>query len=185
MRWDDLFDSLDRQFEELLDAAEDAEQADRARVAFGAVPAVERLVGALGSTVRLRLAGDRQVTGVLDRVGPDFVLLRESAGVDLLVAWSAVAWVEGLSRRTGPGLGTVDGRLDLRKAVRSVARDRAAVTVHTTHGTDLSGTIDRVGADFFELAAHAAWETRRSGAVQGVVLVPLAAVLVIRSAPLG
>jgi hypothetical protein len=185
MRWDDLFESLDRQFEELLDAAEDAEQADRTRVAFGGVSATERMSAAVGATVRLRLTGDRQVTGVLDRVGPDFLLLHESATVDLLVAWSAVAWVEGLSRRTGPGLGTVDTRFDLRKAVRSVARDRAAVTVHTTHGTELSGTVDRVGADFFELAAHAAWETRRSGAVQGVVLVPLRAVMLIRSAPLG
>jgi hypothetical protein len=58
-------------------------------------------------------------------------------------------------------------------------------TVHTTHGTELSGTIDRVGADFFELATHAAWEIRRSAAVQGVVLVPLEAVTLVRSAPLG
>lgn len=185
MRWDDLFESLDRQFEQLLDAADDAELADRVRVAFGAVIAVERLAGAVGATIRVRLADERRVSGALTRVGPDFLLLRESPSVDLLVAWSAVAAVEGLSMRTGAGLGSVDSRFDLRRAVRSVARDRAAVTVHTTHGTELSGTVDRVGADFFELAAHAAWETRRSTAVQGVVLVPLSAVTLIRSAPLG
>jgi hypothetical protein len=185
VRWDDLFESLDRQFDVLLEIAEDAEQADRARVAFGAVTAAERLAGSLGGTVRLRLPADRQVSGILTRVGPDFLLLRESPSVDLLVAWSAVQGVEGLSMRTGPGPGVVDSRLDLRKAIRSVSRDRAPVTVHTTHGTELSGTIDRVGADFFELATHAAWEIRRSAAVQGVVLVPLEAVTLVRSAPLG
>ena len=184
MRWDDLFDSLDARFEELLDAAEDTEQADRARVAFGAVAATERLTGAVGRTVRLRLSQDRQVSGRLARVGPDFVLLRESASVELLVSWAAVAAVEGLSRRTGAPLGTVDHRFDLRKAIRSIARDRAAVTVHTRQGTEISGTVDRVGADFFEVATHAAWENRRAAAVQGVVLVPVAAVAVVRSARL-
>ncbi len=185
MRWDDLFASLDGRFEELLDAAEDAERADRARVTFGAVTSTERLTGAVDTTLRLRLASDRQVTGRLTRVGPDFLLLAESSSVDLLVAWAAVAAVEGLSRRTGAPLGTVDHRFDLRKAVRSVARDRAAVTVHTRHGTEISVPVERVGADFFEVATHAAWETRRVTAVQGVVLVPLPAVAVIRSAPLG
>ena len=185
MRWDDLFDGLDRQFEELLDAAEDAENADRARVAFGAVTATERLVSAVGATVRVRLPDNRQVSGLLTRVGPDFLLIRENHAVDLLVAWSAVLGVEGLSQRTGPGLGTVDTRLDLRRAVRSLARDRAPVTVLSAHGTEISGTIDRVGADFFEIATHAAWEIRRTSAVRGVVLVPLPAVTLIRSAALG
>lgn len=185
MRWDDLFENLDQRFEELLDAAEDAEQADRTRVAFGAVTAIERLTGALGGTLRLRLDHGDIVVGRLTRVGPDFLLLQESPSADLLVAWSAVAGVEGLSMRTGAAPGTVDQRFDLRKAVRSVARDRAPVAVRTMHGTDLAGTVDRVGADFFELATHAGWENRRSGAVRGVVLVPLAAVTMIRSAPLG
>ena len=52
VRWDDLFDGLDRQFEELLDAAEDAELADRSRVAFGTVTAIERVVGSIGGVIR-------------------------------------------------------------------------------------------------------------------------------------
>ena len=185
MRWDDLFDGLDRQFEHLLDAAEDAEHADRVRVTFGGVTAIERAAGSLGGLVQIRTPGDRRVTGELVRVGPDFLLLRESVSVDLLVAWSAVQGIEGLTQRTGPALGTVDTRFDLRKALRSLARDRAPVTVGTAHGTELSGTIDRVGADFCEVAAHPGWETRRSPAVRTVVLVPLAAVVLVRSAPLG
>lgn len=185
MRWDELFESLDRQFDELLDAAEDAEQADRARVEFGAVSATQRLAGSIGGLLRIRLTDGHRVSGRLLRVGADWLLLRESEAAELLVAWSAVTAVEGLSWQTGAPLGVVDRRFDLRKAVRSVARDRAPVSVHTAHGTELTGTVDRVGADFFELAAHAAWEIRRQAAVQGVVLVPLAAVLMIRSVPLG
>lgn len=185
MRWEELFESLDRQFDGLLDAAEDAEQSDRVRVEFGAVAATQRLTGSIGGVLRIRLVDGQRVTGRLARVGVDWLLLRESDAADLLLAWSAVTAVEGLSAQTGAPLGTVDRRFDLRKAVRSVSRDRAPVTVHTAHGTEMSGTVDRVGADFFELAAHAAWEIRRRSAVQGVVLVPLAAVIMIRSVPLG
>ncbi|MEO5833427.1 MAG: hypothetical protein ABIR83_08645 [Nakamurella sp.] len=184
MRWEELFEDLDRQFEELLDAAEDAEQGDRVRVEYGTVSAAQRLAGSLGGVLRIRLAGGQRVSGRLTRVGVDWLLLRESESTDLLVAWAAVTGVEGLSWQTGSPLGAVDQRFDLRKAVRSVARDRAPVSVHTAHGAELTGTVDRVGADFFELAAHAAWEIRRRAAVQGVVLVPLASVVMIRSVPL-
>ena len=166
-------------------ASEDAEQADRARVEFGRVSLVERLGGALGGEVRFRLAAGRLVSGRLSRVGPDWVLLREGGAAELLVALSAVAAVEGMSARTGPSLSTVDARFDLRKALRSVARDRSPVTIHTSYGAELSGTIDRVGSDFIELAAHAAWEIRRVGAVRSVLLIPLRALLMVRSAPLG
>ncbi len=184
MRWDELFEGLERQFDGLRDAVEDADHGERVRVEFGAVSAVERLAGSVGGLLGLQLSDGQRISGRLTRVGVDWLLLHQAGVVDLLVAWPAVTGVEGLSLRTGPHLGVVDRRFDLRKAVRTLARDRAPVTVHTAHGAELSGTIDRVGADFFELAAHAAWETRRRTAVRGVVLVPLGAVLMIRSAPL-
>ena len=52
-------------------------------------------------------------------------------------------------------------------------------------GTEITGTIDRVGADFAEIAVHAAWEPRRAATVRSVVLVPLAAISMIRALPLG
>lgn len=185
MRWDDLFADLEGRFDELAYAAEEAELADRTRVEFGRVTAVERLVGAIGGHVRLRLAGGQLAEGRLNRVGTDWVLLRESGSAELLIALAAVAAVEGLAACTGAELGSVDARFDLRKALRSVARDRAPVTVHSRHGTELSGTIDRVGHDFVELAVHAAWEVRRSAAVRSVLLVPLAGLVMVRSVPLG
>ncbi len=50
---------------------------------------------------------------------------------------------------------------------------------------ELTGTIDRVGADFLELAVHAAWEPRRAGSVRSVALVPLSAIVLVRALPLG
>ncbi len=185
MRWDDLFADLDHQFSQLADAAEDAERADGERVEVGRVGVIERLTGAVGGRLRLRLSGDKMVVGTLLQVGPDWLLLQESPGGELLVALAALGSVEGLSVRTGPALSGIGARLDLRKALRAVARDRSPVTISTTAGVELSGTIDRVGADFIEVASHAAWEARRASAVRGVILVPLKALVMVRAVSVG
>lgn len=185
MRWDDLFDDLDRQFEVLIDAAEDAQGAEETRLQFGRVSLTERLAGAVGAIVRLRLAGSSTVTGELAKVGPDWLLIQENGTADVLIARAAVAAVERASVRTGLPLDAVGSRFDLRKALRAVARDRAGVTVHTAHAVHIAGTIDRVGHDFIEVAAHASGEVRRATAVRGVILVPLATLVMVRSAPLG
>jgi len=47
-------------------------------------------------------------------------------------------------------------------------------------GTAIDGTIDRLGADFVEVAQHAAGELRRRDQVREVALVPLSALAVVR-----
>ena len=138
--------------------------------------------------------------GRLGRVGPNWLLLTEAQGRDALIALSAMTAIEGLTASTGREITGVARRLDLRHALRGLVRDRAPVTVALTgwaggvpvagqpqagFGTEVTGTIDRVGADFIEVASHAAWEPRRASTIRSVALVPLAALMVVRALPLG
>ncbi|MDP9460596.1 MAG: hypothetical protein M3Q22_10220, partial [Actinomycetota bacterium] len=91
--------------------------------------------------------------------------------------------VVGLGRSTAPvqAAGAVRGQLDLRRAVRALARDRAAVQVVLDDGGVLTGTVDRVGADYLELAEHPGDQPRRAEVVQRVRAIVLDAVAVIRT----
>jgi hypothetical protein len=52
--------------------------------------------------------------------------------------------------------------------------------VELVDGTALDATIDRVGADFVEVATHAAGELRRRGEVRDVEVIPTAGIAAIR-----
>jgi UTP:GlnB (protein PII) uridylyltransferase len=187
MRWQQLFADLDAQFAEAEAAADRAESASRARAEIGAVRLAERLAGAVGHSVELRCRGVGQLVGVLAEVGGDWLLVEEEAGREALVATAAVLSVGGLGRQTAApeAAGIVRARLDLRRAVRALARDRSVVHVVLDDGATLVGTIDRVGEDFFEVAVHAPDQPRRHAAVRAVQAAVISAVAVIRTAPLG
>ncbi len=193
MRWEQLFADLDARFEELADEQMMAELADRQRAAAGSVGMVQRFAGALGAVLRVRTQDGPVVSGVLREVGPDWVLLGQQGPGDLLVALRSVTAVEGLTVATGAPLTVVARRMDLRLALRGIARDRSPVLITVagpsgspgTRSTELSGTIDRIGGDFLELAQHAAWEPRRASGVRSVALIPLHAVITVRSMPAG
>ena len=184
MRWQQLFADLSAQFEQAEAAADRPEAAARARSEFGAVRLVDRLQGSVGAAVVIRCRGAGQLRGVLADVGVDWLLLEDERGAEVLVALGAVSSVTGLGRLTAPSeaKGIVRARLDLRRAVRALARDRSVVQLLLDDGGMLTGTIDRVGADFLELAEHPADVPRRAAAVQGVQSVPLPAVAAVRTA---
>ena len=186
MRWQQLFADLQAQFEEEEAAGVRAEAASRARAEIGSIRLADRLGGALGLPVTLGCGPAGQVTGVLADVGVDWLLVQDGGREDL-VALAAVRTVSGLGRRTAmpEPLGAVRARLDLRWALRGLARDRAAVQVVLDDGSILTGTVDRVGADYVELAEHAPGELRRADAVQGVRAVVVPAIAVIRTLPSG
>jgi hypothetical protein len=183
MRWQQLFADLQAQFEQEEAAAEQSESASRARSEIGAVRLIDRLRGALGSTVVVQCAGAGQVAGELVDVGPDWLLLVDDLGRDVLCAGGAVRSVAGLARRTGAAAEerAVTAAWDLRRALRALARDRAAVQVVLDDGGVLSGTLDRVGADYVELAEHALDAPRRAEAVQGVRAVVIGTIAVVRT----
>ena len=181
MRWQRLFADLQAEWEAEEAAADRVEDASRIRLETGAVRLADRVAGAAGRELTLRCRGAGELRGVLREAGAGWLLLEEPGGRELLVAAAAVRTVAGLDRWTAPPVeGEVARRLDLRWAVRGLARDRSAVQLLLDDGGALTGTVDRVGADFLELAEHAADRPRRSAAVQGVRAVALDAVAAIR-----
>jgi hypothetical protein len=183
MRWQQLFADLQAQFEQEESAAEQAELSSRARAEIGGVRLVDRLRGAVGTAVVLQCSGAGQLSGNLADVGPDWLLLVDDLGREVLCAAAAVRSVAGLGRRTAAPDegGVVASAWDLRRALRALARDRAAVQLVLDDGGVLSGTLDRVGADYVELAEHAVDAPRRAETVHGVRAVVIAGVAVVRT----
>ncbi|MCF6745264.1 hypothetical protein E9529_13475 [Blastococcus sp. KM273128] len=183
MRWQQLFADLEAQFGAAEDAQDRAEWASRARAEVGAVRLADRVGGSLGAELVVTCRGAGRVRGVLAAQGSDWLLLTDDRGRDQLVAAPAVRAVDGLGRWTAPAgePGPVRARLDLRRALRGLARDRSAVQLVLDDGTQLTGTIDRVGVDYVEVAEHAADEPRRAGAVRRVSAVVVDAVAVVRT----
>lgn len=183
MRWKALFDDLEAQAEALAAAELEGEVRDRVRREQSLLRLVDRLAPAVGAPVQLHLLGAGRVDGVLVDVGVDWLLVQEPTGREVLAPTATLLSVGGLGRRSGvPGEeGEVGRRLDLRWALRALARDRAAVHVALVDGGVVAGTLDRVGADHVELAQHAPGEPRRAAAVSGVRLVPLPALAAVWS----
>jgi hypothetical protein len=178
VRWDALFADLEGQ----LDLAEAADLAcqveDRTRRELARLRLVDRLRPAAGRRLVLVVPGAGRIGGLLGGVGADWLLVEVEGGQEVLVPTERVLRVQGLTRASAePGSeGRVAARLDLRSALRRLARDRSPVQVVLVDGSGLTGTLDRVGRDFCELAVHGPGEVRRATAVRGVETVPLAAI---------
>ena len=166
------------------DAAELAsEVADRTRREVGLLRLVDRLRPVVGHPVGVVCEGAGSLHGRLLDVGEGWLLLEEGGQRQLLVATARVLGITGLgSGSEVPGSeGEVGRRLDLRWALRGLARSRAGVQVVLRDASVLGGTLDRVGADHVEVAEHPPGEARRAAAVRQVKVVPLPAVVVVRS----
>ena len=178
MRWDAMFADLQAQAEALEVAERAAEVRDRVRAEVGGLAVLDRLQPAVGAALRLRTAAGH-LTGVLSRVGPDWLLLDGDGGREVLVPLAAVSAIAGLSRQSAvPGtMDAVSARLGLWFVLRRIARDRSPVLLQLADGSSLSATLDRVGTDFVEAAVTGPGEPRRAAAVREVLLVPLPALM--------
>jgi hypothetical protein len=181
MRWAGLFADLEAQAEALDRADRVGEIAGRTRAEFGRQALGQRLVGATGRHVRLTCVGGGAAAGLLRQVGPDWALLDELPGRECLVALPSVISVSGQGRWADelPG-GAVAARLGIRHMLRGLSRDRSTVRVSLVDGATIAATIDRVGADFVELALHSGGELRRRGEVRSVALVSTAAITLVQ-----
>lgn len=183
MRWEQLFGDLEAQFDAAREAEFAAEVADRSRREVGVVRLVDRLRPAVGQVVTARLVGADVVEGRLASVGPDWLLLAEIAGREALLPVSGVLALGGLAAQTAPAdPSPVASRLTFAFALRGIVRDRLPVSLGYRDGTATTGTLDRVGADFVEIAEHSASEPRRRGVVRAVKTVPLESISFVRRA---
>jgi hypothetical protein len=153
VRWDDLFGDLEREWDALGEGERRAEVAERTRAEFAQVPLLDRLRGSVGADIAVRTHAGHDLAGRLTRVGADFLLLGAS-GQEWVVPVRALVWV----RRLGPqsvaadAVGPVAARLGLASLLRRVAADRSLVALVPGDGRMLTGRLQRVGADFVELA---------------------------------
>jgi hypothetical protein len=182
VRWDALFADLEAQLDAAYAEERTGEVAERTRREVGRLRLVDRLRAARGREVVVRLQGAGALQGRVADVGADWVLLEEPGGGAALLALATVLVLSGTGPRSEqPGSeGEVERRFDLRFALRKLVRDRTVVDVTLVDGTLITGTLDRVAADHVELAQHARDEPRRAAAVRQVLLLPVAAVALVR-----
>jgi hypothetical protein len=182
VRFRRLFEDLEAQLDAASEAELAAEVAERSRREAALVHLRDRIAAAAGSRVTVHLPSAGQVQGVLVDSGVDWLLLEGQGGGEVLVPLAALLGVAGVGATAAvPDESAVGRRLDLRWALRGLTRGRTAVRLVLVDGTVLPGTLDRVGADHVDLAEHGRDELRRAAAVRQVRLVPLAALVAVRS----
>ena len=99
------------------------------------------------------------MSGRLARVGTGWCLLQRP-GQEWLVRLDAVAAVRGASDRAVPELAwPAVAKLGLGAALRRLADVGEVCSVHLTEGGRVDGRLQRVGADFAEVAAGEAGRT--------------------------
>jgi hypothetical protein len=180
MRWQALFADLEGQARALEAAERDSEVADRTRAELGQVSLIARLYRQVGKPVQLVVEGPGEVSGRLERIGADWVLV--TTPDETVVSLAAITLVRNLPvESTAPqGVSAVRSRMRLTSVLRAVARDRSAVVVSLRRGLHVGGTPDRVGADWFDLAVHDSGLGPRRRAVRSRVTIPFSAVATVR-----
>lgn len=183
MRWDRLLADIEaaeaaRERAEML-----GEAAERSRMETGRVSLEARLRAAEGRPVVLEVDGPQRCAGRLAGVGLGWVVV-EGAPASWLVATRHVLWVADLPRQFSPPPEGAAKRLyeslGIRHVLRGIAADRSAVQIGLGTGEPLTGTIDRVGADFVDLAVHAPGELRRTRELRGERAVHIDAIRYVR-----
>ncbi len=178
MRWERLFADLEARFEAEEDAEYAADLADLVRAERSRLRLSDRLRSHLGATLTWKLEPgtglESAVQGDLVDLGADWMLMCLSTSMrrHLLVPLRSIQWISGLSAAAQPDRSQIAKRMGITVVLRGLARDRAPLRVLMPTG-QLTGTIDRVGADHIDLALHDLEMPRRAALIQEVRCIPL------------
>jgi len=195
MRWGKLFDDLEGQLEQELEAEDVDLRAEEERLRLGRLSLRDRLLavhgsGTGGGTVALLVAGSRLAVRPVS-IGKDWlsgdlidgaarraqcVVPLSSIGGILLDREQVRASLDALPEDDVPRL---SARLGLTFVLRDLCRRRRAVELVTAYGT-MTGTIDRVGRDHLDLAEHSLDAARRESAVTHYRVLPFTELLYLR-----
>lgn len=193
MRWDHLFDDLAGQLEHELQSEEADLHQEEERLRLGRLAIRDRLVGlrqAPGgalATVQCRLRSGELERVRLVTVGRDWLAGDLTGGALARQVVMPFTAIEGLlltpeQARCSLGPETERSELAARLGVtfllRDLCRRRVVVGVRTLTAT-VTGTIDRVGRDHFDLAEHDREVSRRVTEVRQVRIVPTDQVLLV------
>lgn len=176
MTWEDelfgLFDDLEGQAAASFALEREAELADRRHAEYRQVTLAARLMASVDRELSLDVAGVGTVSGVLDRVAEDWLLLR-GPGQDWVVRHAAVTAVRGASDRAVPAVAwPAVARLGLGSALRRLADAGERCVFRGIHGGRHDGVARRVGGDFVEVAV---------GEPPRLVLVPFGTLAAVQS----
>jgi hypothetical protein len=180
MRWQALFADLEGQARAWEVVERDTEVADRTRAELAQVSLLRRLHRNVGRPVRMQVVGPGEVSGRLERLGLDWVLLTTPDETVVVTAAISAVFNLPVESTAAEGISEVRSRTGLTSVLRAIARDRSSVVVGLRQGLSLLGTPDRVGADWFDLAVHEAGQAPRLRSVRSRLTVPFAAIATVR-----
>ncbi|MFT3798486.1 hypothetical protein [Microbacterium sp.] len=196
MRWDRFFEDLEDQLDSEWEAERAALDTEAERLRQSRIPLHDRLVAVAEAAgeheASFELADGTVLAGILSRVGPDWLAVacpgeaaRRAKTMWIVpltaVAAATLAAPDMLASVRDAAAGSPLGqRMSLGFVLRDLVRRRVPVTVRLTSGRILGGTLDRAGADHFDLALHEAGVPRRAGSVSGYRVVPFAALAAVR-----
>jgi hypothetical protein len=195
VRWDNLFDDLEGQLENELNAEDLELRAEEERLRLGRLSLRQRLMALSGASGAARLVRILLVDGQTLLIRPT-TFGRDWLAADLidagtgepqcLLPFSAIAAVILASDQVAPSLepepevtARLVDRIGLPFVLRDLCRRRKSLQIQSGLGS-VTGTIDRVGRDHLDLAVHATGTARRAAAVAQYRIIPLAQIQLVR-----
>lgn len=196
VRWDNLFDDLESQLEQGLDAEDVDLRAQEERLRVARLGIRDRLVALRRShgrrddyAVRIALTSGEIVSVRPATVGKDWLSgdIRDGSVTErqCIVPFSAMSGIvvdrDAVRASLEPIADekSLAARLGFAFVLRDLARRRSAIEIGTLDG-DHRGTIDRVGRDHLDLAVHEPGSPRREREIIAYRMVPLTRIVIVR-----